>query len=219
MKVFFIGLISGVMGTLFFNKIFFDSERQVNRLAEQVIALPVDYTGHRDTFDVGVKDVAEIVAHNKSLSGKLTKMESMNNSSSSIKIASPAQPCDYSLISELNNIGRLNGQSVGHLLSVTEESFASEIADRNWASDYERTLKSMFQDNDAIADYVPEQIECREKSCKISIPGADSQNQSIMSENLLKTIVNNSQGVNGKASIFYDESKSKLIVYLARNEN
>jgi hypothetical protein len=216
-KVFLIGLLSGILGTFFINEIVFEIEPQVNQSEESFIGLPVDHKESQSVDDFNSNDFAALVAQNKLLSEKLEKLEAISTLPVSAQNTSPTQSvCDYSLIAELNNMGRLNNQSAEQLLSISEEGFAAEATDRTWAADYERSLQNMFRETDSIATYAPEQIECREKSCKVSLPAVDPSDQSSMSENLLKILANNSHGILGKASIFYDADQKKLMLYLAR---
>lgn len=216
MKGFFIGVLVGSLGTYSINDAFFASDNHADVQQEETHYLHDEVVDIHSGRELSAEQVAEVSAQNNLLKAQLAKLEANHSSASTINDI-PSQPaCDYSLISEMSAIGQLNSQSPEQLLNISEEGFANETIDGHWAEIYESSLQKMFRETESIADYIPEQIECREKSCKVSIPVSDPLTQTKVAEELLNSIAGNSHGIYGKASVFLDKDGNKLKLFLMR---
>lgn len=127
---------------------------------------------------------------------------------------------EFKAIQAANDVAKYIASSGADYPRIMESSFKSENIDFSWAAGNEEKISTLFRNNPALNDFVPELVECRSTRCQIRMNPANDEDANRVMELLSKALINNKLELSATSVMSApDLSSGALNLYIGRNDD
>jgi hypothetical protein len=117
----------------------------------------------------------------------------------------------------LDNHGKPDSNRIS---AKIENRFYSEEWNQQWAGSKERSIRTLFDDNEDLSGMTPLQVTCRSKNCQVIFSASDQNQVRMVSEKFMRAATRGDVGMKNKlVSFFPDVSMGRLVFYLSEDGN
>jgi hypothetical protein len=121
------------------------------------------------------------------------------------------------LTSFLDELGHSDPTAVNATL---ETRFYSEERNREWASEREGDIRTLFEANENLRGMTPTQVACRSKNCQVVLPASTQDQVRALTERFMEAATRGDVGMQDQVvSYFPDISAGRVVFYLSENGN